>query len=145
MLSEPEILLKTLQDLRSSVKDEGEKIFANWRPLIKQKSFLISAKNLAYYLALRHHDLRDLQTALMPWGLSSLGRSESRVLPNLDAVIYTLEKICQTAETILPQRPQLRAFFRGDRLLNRQIQAVFGPSSRQRKVRIMVTMPTEGA
>ena len=145
MLSDPEILLKTLQDLRSSVKEEGEKIFANWRPAIKQKSFLISGQNLAYYLALRHHDLRDLQTALMPWGLSSLGRSESRVLPSLDAVIYTLEKICQTAETILPQRPPLRAFFRGDRLLNRQIQAVFGPSSRQRKVRIMVTMPTEGA
>ena len=45
-------------------------------------------------LALRRYDLRPLQTALMPWGLSSLGRIEGRVMPNLDAVIATLEVIC---------------------------------------------------
>ncbi|XWK89167.1 MAG: hypothetical protein U7127_03605 [Phormidium sp.] len=89
-LSDPHHLLKTLQDLRQSVYQEGQELFQSWRPSIKRKSFLLSALNLAYYLALRHHDLRPIQTALVPWGLSSLGRSESRVLPNLDAVITTL-------------------------------------------------------
>ena len=41
-----------------------------WRPLIRREEFLPSAGNLARYLALRRHDLRPLQTALMPWGLS---------------------------------------------------------------------------
>ncbi|MEH1909518.1 MAG: hypothetical protein V7L05_19070 [Nostoc sp.] len=57
-----------------------------------------SSLNLAYYLALRRHDLRLLQTALMPWGISSLGRIEARVLPNLDAVIATLAAICQAPD-----------------------------------------------
>jgi pyruvate kinase len=46
-----------------------------------------SARNLLHYLALRRRDIRPLQIALASCGLSSLGRSESRVLANLDAVL----------------------------------------------------------
>jgi len=46
-----------------------------------------SARNLLHYLALRRRDIRPLQMALASCGLSSLGRSESRVLGNLDAVL----------------------------------------------------------
>ena len=45
------------------------------------------AKNLLHYLALRRHDIRPLQEKLALFGLSSLGRCESRVLANLDAVM----------------------------------------------------------
>ena len=45
---------------------------------------------MAHYLALRKRDMRPLQEALTPWGLSSLGRSEARVLANLDAVLISL-------------------------------------------------------
>src|SRR5581483_30645 len=38
-----------------------------------------SARNLVHYVALRQHDLRDLQAQLAQLGLSSLGRSEGCV------------------------------------------------------------------
>jgi pyruvate kinase len=41
---------------------------------------------------LRLTDLRSIQTALMPLGLSSLGRCEGRVRPNIAAVIEALTR-----------------------------------------------------
>jgi hypothetical protein len=46
--------------------------------------------NFAAYLALRQIDLPDIQTLLVPLGLSSLGRCKGRVRPNLEAVIEAL-------------------------------------------------------
>ncbi|MBZ0294861.1 MAG: hypothetical protein K8L99_20030 [Anaerolineae bacterium] len=144
-LSDPHQLLNTLLQLREEVYQEGREIFDHWCPYIDQRAFRISALNLAYYLALRRRELRPLQTALMPWGLSSLGRAEARVLANLDAVITTLGELCNTDPQSLPNRPRLQTFFRGTRLLNRQTQAVFGEEPLNRRVRIMVTFPTEAA
>ena len=73
-LSTPEELLSAMQPLRQAVQSEGRAIFEPWRSRTRRPVFWHSAQNLADYLALRHHDLRPLQAALMPWGLSSLGR-----------------------------------------------------------------------
>jgi pyruvate kinase len=145
VLSSPNALLSALKQLRSAVIQDGQGIFATWRSQIHRQAFLKSSLNLAYYLALRHRDLRSLQTALMPWGLSSLGRIESRVLPNLDAVIATLEAVCQTSHTSLPQHPAVEDFFEGDRLLLEQTEELFGKTLSHRRVRIMVTLPTVAA
>ena len=115
-LSKPEILLSVMQQLRQSLSIEGRDIFTRWSSLIQRPDFRDSAQNLADYLALRHHDLRSLQTALMPWGLSSLGCIESRVMPNLDAVIATLGNICRKDQALLPAHPPLAAFFEGSEL-----------------------------
>ncbi|MBD2355907.1 hypothetical protein H6G41_14980 [Tolypothrix sp. FACHB-123] len=144
-VSDAQTLLNTLQQLRQIVKEEGEKIFQQWRSQIERSTFLSSSKNLAYYLALRRHDLRPVQAALMPWGLSSLGRIESRVLPNLDAAIATLGAICQADPHSLPPRPSLEEFFAGDRLLQQNTDELFGNKPEQRRVRIMVTLPTVAA
>jgi pyruvate kinase len=143
--SSANVLLSELNSLRRSVVQEGQAIFEQWRSQIHRQAFLESSLNLAYYLALRHHDLRSLQAALMPWGLSSLGRIESRVLPNLDAVIATLSAVCQTPQEKLPHRPSVEDFFEGDRLLQQQTEELFGKPSLHRRVRIMVTLPTESA
>jgi pyruvate kinase len=153
-LSNPCVLLTVLLQLRQSVYTEGRVIFEQWRSRIHRSAFLPSALNLAYYLALRRHDLRFLQNALMPWGLSSLGRLEARVLPNLDAVIATLGAICQSDLDTLPQRPPLDAFYEGERLLEQHTNDLFGKTKSgcsavapcaNRRVRIMVTLPTEAA
>ncbi len=144
-LSEPKVLLDELQRIRQIVVYEGRKIFRQWQPSITRHIFTDSALNLAYYLALRREDLRQLQLALMPWGLSSLGRIEGRVLPNLDAAIATLGAICRQDPALLPQRPSLEAFFDGDRLLKQHTEEVFGQRVNHRQVRIMVTLPTEAA
>jgi pyruvate kinase len=143
--SSPSALLSELKQLRSAVVQEGQDIFTRWRSRIHRQAFLKSSLNLAYYLALRHRDLRSLQTALMPWGLSSLGRIESRVLPNLDAVIATLEAVCQTTPAALPQHPAVEDFFEGDRLLMEQTEELFGKTLTHRRVRIMVTLPSIAA
>jgi pyruvate kinase len=113
-LSTPQGLLSTLQELRQTVESEGKAIFDKWNPHIQRTAFIDSALNLAEYLALRQHDLRPLQAALMPWGLSSLGRIEGRVMPNLDAVIATLEVICGSKSDRHFQRPPIKFFFEGD-------------------------------
>ena len=145
MNTSPEILLQTLQTLRDEVYHEGRATYDEWCRHVQRRDFRISALNLAYYLALRKRELRPLQTALMPWGLSSLGRAESRVMANLDAVIATLSQICHVPPDQQPAHPHLRTFFRGKHLLDRHTTAVFGPEPADRRVRIMVTFPTEAA
>jgi pyruvate kinase len=144
-LSTPQGLLSTLQQLRQTVESEGKATFDEWNPHIQRTAFIDSAVNLAEYLALRRHDLRSLQAALMPWGLSSLGRIEGRVMPNLDAVIATLEVICGSKSDRHFQRPPVEFFFEGDRLLQQHTEELFGESSPHRRVRIMVTLDTEAA
>jgi hypothetical protein len=78
-------LLATLVVLRGDVMAEGDKLLGRGRDLIQREEYQQSAQNLACYLSLRRCDLRTLQTALMRHGLSSLGPSESRVVPTLDA------------------------------------------------------------
>ncbi len=144
-LANPQVLLETLQKLRQMVIKEGEDIFLPWRSHIQREVFLNSGLNLAHYMALRRHDLRPLQAALIPWGLSSLGRLEARVMPSLDAVISTLEAICQVNPDTLPNRPSIQAFLAGDQLLHQQAEEILGQTKAERQVRIMVTLPTEAA
>ncbi|NJO78839.1 MAG: hypothetical protein HC827_10140 [Cyanobacteria bacterium RM1_2_2] len=144
-LGNPAVLLATLKQLRQAIYEEGQATLQQWQPRIQQPEFLSSACNLAYYLALRHRDLRPLQTALMPWGLSSLGRIEARVMPNLDAVIATLNAIVHPDVSKPPAQPQLADFFEGSRLLQKHTEAMFGEAHGERRVRIMVTLPTEAA
>ncbi|WP_373540049.1 pyruvate kinase [Chamaesiphon sp.] len=144
-LSTPQGLLSTLQALRQTVESEGKATFDEWNPHIQRTAFIDSAVNLAEYLALRQHDLRSLQSALMPWGLSSLGRIEGRVMPTLDAVIATLEVICGSKSDRHFQRPPVEFFFEGDRLLQQHTEELFGASSPHRRARIMVTLDTEAA
>lgn len=141
----PQILLEKLQDLKTTVDRDRHEIFNSWRSRISRRPFLISGVNLAQYLALRQHDLRDLQQSLMPWGLSSLGRCEARVMPNLDAVIATLGALCDVDRDRLPKHPTQHRFFRGDRLLRRHTQDLLGLSHAQRWVQIMITVPDEAA
>jgi pyruvate kinase len=144
-LTRPEILLGKMLQLRKEVEAEAEALFARWQPTIRRANFQHSARNLAYYLALRHHDLRHLQAALRPWGLSSLGRIEAQVLQNLDAVIATLVKLSQEDPEKYPQHPRVEAFTQGARLLDAECVTVFGPTPPHRRVRMMVTLPSEAA
>ena len=141
-----QLLLHDLLELREQVVREGDELIAQWRPALQRRSFLPSAVNLARYIALRRRDLRELQEALMPLGLSSLGRCEARVLANLDAVIASLATIAGE-EVLSPaiHHPRPAAFYRGNRFLRRHTEAVFGPTPTGRQVRIMVTLPRDAA
>ena len=134
-----------LEALRDAVVHDGGELFERWRPRIRRRSFAPSALNLAHYVALRRHELRDLQLALMPWGLSSLGRCEARVLENLDAVIATAAALASPGE---PSASTVRA--RRSSSADTSCSG-FTPRRRSarapagRDVRIMVTLPTDAA
>ncbi len=102
------------------------------------------ARNLAHYLAMRAGDVRGLQDSLARLGLSSLGRSESHVLANLDKVLGLLHVLAgrpwQAAS-----REEPAGFGSGRDRLARRAEALFGPAPAQRGVRIMVTLPGSAA
>ena len=133
-------LLAELVALRDHVVREGAQLVEEWRPALHRRAFLPSAVNLAHYIALRRRDLRGLQEALMPLGLSSLGRCEAHVVTNLDAVMASLSRIVECPPTAPTAYPRLWAFERGNRLLRRHTDVAFGPPPTPRQVRIMVTL-----
>ena len=103
-----------------------------------------SSINLVHYVGLRRHDVRALQHRLAWFGLSSLGRSESHVLANLDKVLGLLHRLAD-----LPWRPcseEEPADIRtATQLLEEHTDALLGPAPAQRSVRIMVTLDRDAA
>src|SRR5262245_19912852 len=104
-----------------------------------------SARNLLHYLALRQHDVRELQQELTVAGVSSLGRSEAHVLASLTAVIELLHRARgDTATTSHEPLPPVD-FTTGAALLAQHTDVLLGEHGPGSSVRIMVTMPSEAA
>ena len=104
-----------------------------------------SVRNLIHYLALRRHDIRELQEELAALGLSSLGRMEAHVLAGIEAVLKLLNRLAGR-EWVSPNGsgPGVE-FAEGKTLLRANTDALLGPPPRKRSVRIMVTVPREAA
>lgn len=118
-----------------------EKKFA---PAVKSvhPRFRKSAKNLLHYLALRQHDIRELQEQLAQLGLSSLGRAEGHVLASLQAV---RQQLCHLADCAATPQHLAVSFFENRTLLAAHTKALLGPKPQNRSTRIMVTLPSEAA
>ncbi|MBM6614339.1 pyruvate kinase [Desemzia sp. RIT804] len=145
-LEKPEKLYEKLIALRKEVVEEGNKLYDKWQPYLKQDKQELSARNLAYYLVLRNHDIRKIQEALTPWGLSSLGRLESRVLDNLDAVILSLGKVLEKdTDSLALSYPSVELYISGNEELEKNTATIFGEKPVERFTRIMVTLPSETA
>jgi pyruvate kinase len=99
-----------------------------------------SARNLVHYVALRRHDLRDVQEELTRRGLSSLGRSEAHVLDSLDTVLDVLRNIDGA-----PNTAPAAALENCSSNLARNAELLLGPLGSDRSTRIMVTMPSGAA
>src|SRR5665213_2256118 len=102
-------LLEQMRALSAKVDAGADEIYKQWQPRIRRRAFVLGAWNFAAYLALRQTDLRSLQTALMPLGLSSLGRCEGRVRPNIAAVVEALAAL--SGERANVPTTTARAFF----------------------------------
>lgn len=103
-----------------------------------------SAANLIHYLGLRRRDVRPLQKKLAAAGLSSMGRAESHVLSNLDAIIALLQ--CSWRKKPSPAIPSAtHATADGSALLEANTNELLGKPSAHRHVRILVTLPGSAA
>src|ERR1700729_184239 len=135
-------LIERLSAIREGLLEAAE----GWRPWVEGRDADrdASARNLLQYLALRSHDLRDLQDRVSALGLSSLGSSEGHVEASVDAVLDALSAIAgRPVESLAGSEPM--GFARSRDLLAVRTAALLGPVSRRRPTRIMVTMPTEAA
>jgi pyruvate kinase len=93
-----------------------------------------SRDNLLAYLALRDHDLQDLQLELAEIGLSSLGRLESNVLTSLQHVMEHLGGSFPQTSLCAPDSAKAQS------LLAQRSRALLGRPRAGRKTRIMVTL-----
>lgn len=142
LVAEAKRLLPKVMALRAAVLREGAAMLSRWEPQIARKDFNAGASNMAHYLALRGRDLGSLQTELSGLGLSSLGRSEGRVVASLDAVCATLAVL---AGKDGPPSPTSEAHRAGRQALNREQRAIFGRDPKGPGTRIMVTLPALAA
>ncbi|MDX5481376.1 MAG: pyruvate kinase [Hymenobacteraceae bacterium] len=116
-----------------------EKKFAPATQQVHPK-FRKSAKNLLHYLALRHHDIRELQESLAQLGLSSLGRAEGHVLASLQAV---RNHLCLLEQCPLVQKPLTVTYAESTTLLAKHTEDLLGPTPPKRSTRIMITFSTD--
>ena len=108
-------------------------------------SMRASARNLAHYVALRRHDLRNLQTDLARLGLSSLGRTEAHVLANVDAVRRVVTRLLDRPYREPTDAEHPVGYGEGRARLDLHTAALLGPSPAGRRVHVMVTLPSEAA
>lgn len=99
-----------------------------------------SAANLIHYLGLRRKDIRPLQHRLSHLGLSSLGRTESHVLPTLNAMTTLLRHVMGKSE-----KPAAQHLPDGKSLLEDNTNRLLGKPPAERRVRVMVTLNGEDA
>lgn len=125
----------------------GELLAAIRRPVMSldaiDQSHGVSAVNMLQYLALRRHDLRELQPELTRLGLSSLGRCEAHVFASVDAATRAAAHLLGLEppdDSVWASVPTVDT---GPEALAVHTAALLGPAPVDRSTRIMVTIPSE--
>jgi pyruvate kinase len=134
-----------LEQLRNSVREIRAQAEAQVASLADELRALhptqrAAGQNLAHYLALRQHDLRELQRGLASVGLSSLGRAEHCVMATLNAVDHALGCLLGAGDERLP--PPAIDFEAADSMLRERTDALLGPPPAGRTARVMATLST---
>jgi len=129
-----ELICTSAEDMEARFASELAEVHPEFRD---------SARNLIDYMALRQIDIRDLQEQLTSLGLSSLGSAERHVMASIRTVRKALQKLFDGQEYELDT--EIEDFEHSKRRLESHIDAILGPRSHDRNVRIMVTLPGESA
>ena len=140
-LEEIRALLAEVKALREDVKLKGAELRSDWGAKEDKTKASSRVLNLSHYIALRTHDLTDLQGRLAARGLSSLGRSESHVAEALDALIATLKRLSGELNAPYPAPMFAKA---GAAELQVEGDRLFGARQKSSpRARIMATLPPE--
>ena len=121
---------------------EEEEIFVKELSKV-HPSHKISATNLVHYRAIRTRDLSRLQNALGYLGISRLARAQRHVKGSLLGIEYILHKLLNEIDYLVPQ-PGL-SIREGVARLDKNAEILLGPIAGNRRVRIMVTLPSSSA
>lgn len=130
-----ETLRRRALDLEESHRVDLELVATDYQP---------SARNLLHYLAVRQNDIRAVQKELIDLGLTSLGNAETAVLHTLDSLLVNLHALAgkkyEPPDELVPVTCNT-----GPMMLDMHTEQLLGRPSGKRRVRIMVTMPSEAA
>jgi len=132
---ELQIILDDIKDFHRAYRNELDRVHEDNRRC---------AANLIDYLAFRSKDRSLLQSQLSKFGLSSLGRSEAAIKPQLLRVKALIDRIAGKtlgSDEYFTHDPQIM----GQHNLEENTTKLFGPEPEGRHTRIMVTMPSEAA
>ncbi|HNS16904.1 MAG TPA: pyruvate kinase [Bacteroidales bacterium] len=106
-------------------------------------NYKYSALNLVHYLALRNHDIRDLQKKLGYLGLSRMAKTEPHVMASLNHTRLMLNRLKGNLDDI-PGK-QAISIKKSIKLMRSNTRALFGNRPQGRRTRIMVTLPAEAS
>lgn len=106
-------------------------------------SFQKSAPNLVHYRALRRIDITGLQKKLGNLGLSRIARSEPHVVASLQNCRDILKALIKDKSK--DERHRRISIKRARKALNTHTKDLLGYRSKGRRVRIMVTLPSQAA
>lgn len=135
-------LLAEVTALRGDIEKRGADLRSDWG-VGPGKPAGERVVNLSRHLALREHDVADLQHRLAARGLSSLGHSELQVALSLDTLIATLKRLTGDRSAPYPAQTSATA---GAAQLEAESERLFGRSlSEGPRARVMATLPTEAA
>lgn len=127
-----EVLLEKTKALEKTYAAQLEKVHPNYRK---------SALNLVHYRALRSQDIRELQKKLRNLGLTRLARAESHVVASLQSLRSILQAMMEPKPVRFKKAPV--SIKKGEKLLQKNTNALLGRRKKSKRVRIMVTLPGE--
>jgi pyruvate kinase len=133
-------LLK-IKDTLIAYEEKHKKDLISVHPEFKR-----SSKNFLHYLALRKTDLKEVQLSLAHFGLSSLGRSESHVLANIEEVIKRMESSLSDQGIKIKRNKSITNdpnWLDSEKILHKHTEDLFGKKPKHRHEYIMVTVPDE--
>lgn len=102
-----------------------------------------SAKNLMHYAAFRGFDARTMQKGLKQLGLTRLANAEGNILGSLTNLKTVVDSLL--GKSAHANGDRFLSIGEGKKLLEKHTDQLFGGNSKPRRVRIMVTQPSEAA
>ena len=134
MISRLDQVIEHARKTEVEYADQIAKVHPNYRD---------SAINLIHYRTLRLHDIRKLQDQLAYLGLSRLGKAEAHVMASMQMNRAILQSFVEEKK-IEGIRARV-SFKQGEKHLNKNVKELLGYRTKGRRVRIMVTQPSETA
>jgi len=125
------------QELEYSLKKKKEQISEAHADYVK------SAANLAQYLTFRTKDHRQLQRKLGELGLSRLARAESHIQASVLNNLSILKGL--TGKGLSKNKKPLISIKKSEKRIALNTKELLGYRSKGRRLRIMVTLPSEAA
>jgi len=134
LINEIDIIIERIQQAEEESKGQIEQVHPSFRK---------GAKNLIHYRAIRRMDITRLQKKLEDLGLSITGNAESHVLASLENFRFILK-------SLIKEEPDNKimagtSYKKSIKEQKKHAKDLFGYRSKARRVRIMVTLPSEAA